>query len=465
MTLIAITIFFIYFVSLNAIYLFLLGVAAKSAATRRQQARYTDFELLAGSFLTIPLSVVIPAYNEEVGILDCVRSAVKMTFPEIEVIVVNDGSTDATLRTMLEAFSMRPIDRFYNPRLATQPVKRVYRSDTHPHVWMIDKENGGKADAMNAGCNMAKYRFVCVTDGDSIFAKDGLLRLIRQVNVDPAKVVAIGGQVRVGNGITVKEGEVTKVGSPRGMIPTFQIPEYLASFLGNRTGWSHLNSVLVISGAFGMWRKDVVYELGGFSTETTHEDIEFTFRVHRHFLTKKKPYSIVFMPDPVVWTEVPASSKTLYGQRKRWQRVVDEVAWIYRDMMLRPRYGWLGMMGYPYLVIFEIFGPFMEVAAYAFTVYLLLLGTVSVNILIAFMTFSFGLNTLTTVSGLLVEQTLFKTYPLRTLPRLFVYAILLSFGYRQFVSLARIAAMPEFLLGRKTWRRVPRRGLATVEMR
>ncbi len=452
--------FLIYFLTLNFIYFVLLILAFIGSIRRLYEAKYTDFELTARSGLTIPVSVVIPAYNEELGIVNAVYSALNSIHPEFEVIVVNDGSTDRTLAVLKQEFDLEARDIFYRQQLPTRRVRRVYRSRRYPKLWVIDKENGGKADALNAGVNLAHYRYVVTTDADSIFHPQGLLRIVRMVNLDPARIVGIGGQIRVGNGLKVEKGHVRSTRLPRRLVVNFQVIEYLSSFLGNRVGWSEINSVLVISGAFGMWRRDVFIELGGMTSDTTHEDIEFTFRVHEAFRRRRLPYRIVFIPDPIVWTEVPNNWRGLFRQRRRWQRVVNEVFWKFRRMLLDPSYGSVGLLGMPYLLIYEIFGPFIELFSYAALIAAVSLGAFELKLFLLFLIVSLGLTSSLRIASVFIEQYSFRTYPLRALPRLFLLALFENVCYHQFVSIARIPAFFDFLRGRKAWERVERRGLA-----
>lgn len=451
-------VFLVYFFSLNIMYMVLLALAFSGSVRRLFEAKATDFGLLTKSYLTIPVSVIIPAYNEEQGIVDAVYSVLQLTYPELQVIVVNDGSTDGTMDVLRSEFHLQPEDVFYPEHLETQEMSGIYRSKEFSNLWVLDKVNGGKADALNAGVNLAHYRYIVTTDADSIFEPSGLLRIGRIVNMDPAHIVGLGGQIRVGNGLEIEKGRVVSKRLPSGLAPNLQVVEYLGSFLGNRVGWSELSSVLVISGAFGMWRKDMVIELGGMTSDTTHEDLEFTFRVHDHFRGRGERYEIVFVPDPIVWTEVPTTWRGLYAQRRRWQRVVLEVFWRYRHMLLNPRYGTVGMVGMPYMLVFEIIGPFVELLSYLTVIYFFLSGLLAPRLFFLFLLVSFGLTTSVRIASVFVEQYSFRTYPMRVLPRLFALALVESVGYRQFISVARMQAFADFLRRQKTWARVPRKG-------
>jgi len=451
-------IFLVYFITINFVYLYLLVLAFSGSIKRFYEAKFTNFRLLRSSYLTVPVSVIIPAYNEEKSILDCVYSAVDIIYPEFEVIVINDGSIDTTLELLEKEFEMEPEDVFYRQDMQTEHIKGVFRSKKYPNLLLIDKENGGKADAVNAGVNLSSYRYVTIIDADSILDPHGVLRISRIINIDPAHTVAVGGQLRIANGIRVEKGKITSKRLPRRLVSKFQVVEYLGSFLGNRVGWSQINSVLVISGGYGLWRKDVFVELGGMTTETTHEDIEFTFRLHEFFHRNNMPYKIEFLPDPIVYTQVPDTWHGIFAQRRRWQRVVNEVAWRYKKMLINPRYGSVGMLGMPYLVLYESLGPFFELGGYILVIIAYILGILPLYLLLLFLLVSFGLTTVVTIASVFVEQFSFRTYSIRSLPQLFLLALFINIGYRQYVSVARLIAFFDFLLGKKSWARVPRRG-------
>lgn len=447
-----------YFLSINFLYLVLLILAFSGSVRRLFEAKFTDFELLTRSYLTIPVSLVIPAYNEDKTIINAAYSAINVIYPEFEVILINDGSTDETLKLLQEEFQLEAEDIFYRQELVTRKINRTYRSKRFPNLWVIDKENGGKADAVNAGVNLARYRYIVIADADSVFHKRGILKISRVINSDPARIVAVGGQLRVGNGLEINKGQILSKRLPRELVAKFQVVEYLGSFLGNRVGWSEINSVLVISGGYGMWRKDTFIGLGGMTSETTHEDIEFTFRIHEAYKREKIPYKIEFLPDPIVWTEVPDTWRGIFVQRRRWQRVVNEVAWKYRRMFFNPKYGSAGILGMPYLALFESLGPIVELLSYIFVAVAFIAGLLSLKLFLLFLLVSFGLTGIVRIASVFVEQYSFRTYPLRSLPQLFLLALFENLGYHQFITIARFIAFFDFLIGKKDWERIQRRG-------
>lgn len=345
-----------YFLVLNLGTVGFIAMAFRENRLRQRQARYTDLDRLIRSEATIAVSVIVPAYNEEAVIRDTVLSALASRHPHFEVIVVNDGSTDSTLRVLDESFGLELRDVFYPQPITTARVRNVYRSVSHPNLTVVDKDNGGEADACNAGINIAYYPHVLHTDADCIFEPDTLVRVVRAVNFDPRRIIGIGGQLRPSNGLQVKDGRIVDSTLPASLVARFQVIEYLSAFLTHRLAWSRLNAITVVAGGFGLWRKDVVVQLGGYATDVTHEDIELTINAHRQFRRGRVPYRIVIVPDATIWTQVPATWNGIRTQRKRWQRIVLEVLWKYRSMLFNPRYGLVGMITMPYLLFYEGLG-------------------------------------------------------------------------------------------------------------
>jgi biofilm PGA synthesis N-glycosyltransferase PgaC len=349
-----------------ALYGALLAVSLVEGRRRRREHRVEDFETLLASRFTIPVSIVAAVYNEAPVVEVSVRSFLEQDYPEHDVIVVNDGSTDDTLDRLIEAFALEPCELFRRRLFDTAEVRAIYRSTTDPRLVVVDKENGGKADALNAAINFVRYRYVCGVDGDTVLARDALLRGMRLAISDPKLVVGVTSHLAIS---TRPERLVAEpAGEKRldsGLLSNFQHLDYLRSFFNNRLGWTRLGFMMCTVGAFHIWRRDVLEELGGFSTEFTCEDIEFTFRVHEHFLRRGEPYRILSLPDSVGATEGPDTVRSLVSQRERWQRVIMETVWHYRGMAFRPRYRTVGLVGWPFYLVSEVAAPIFEVLSVA----------------------------------------------------------------------------------------------------
>jgi cellulose synthase/poly-beta-1,6-N-acetylglucosamine synthase-like glycosyltransferase len=448
----------LYFVTINLGYTVLTVFSYFRSALNSRQAKVTNFDQLSTSHLTPPISIVIPAYNEEPVIVNSVSTALEVTYPEFEIIVVNDGSTDRTLRKLIETFELEGSERPYRAALPSNYVRRVYQSKIYPNLFVMDKENGGKADALNAGVNLSRYRYVCNTDADTLFEKESLLHIVRPVARDPRRVVAVGGQVRVGNGFLVQGGEIVSRGLPKQLLPLLQIIEYMRTFLGNRVGWSSLNAMLLISGAFGFWRRDLLISVGGFNRDITGEDLELTMRFHRVLRARNEEYQVASLPDPVCWTEAPQDLRSYYQQRNRWHRVLLESYWSHRDMLLNPAYGTVGMLAMPYYLFFEILGPFMEVFSYLVVFVGFGLGVLEVETMMLFLLLAVGYTTFLNLAALVIEELHYQTYTASEMLRLVIVGFADNLGYRQLTMLIRVVATFDWLRGTKAWGEMSRSG-------
>ena len=331
--------------------------------------RYDDFK---------PISIVVPAYNEQNGIIDSVKSLLQLEYPEYQVIVVNDGSTDDTLKILFEQFSIRQVAFTPYTQLESQTIKAVYMSAEYPSLVVVDKENGGKADAINAGVNVAKNPLVTVIDADSILERDCLLKIVRPFMEDE-NVVAVGGTIRIANGCTIKQGTVMDIGLSKSWLARFQVVEYLRAFLFGRNGFEALNGILIISGAFSCFRRDALIKIGGYRVGCIGEDMEIIVRMQKGVQENKLlKLRVTFIPDPVCWTEAPEKLKVLRSQRTRWQKGTVDSLILHSSLFLNMRYGWLGTVIFPYFTIFEMLGPFIEITGYFVFLISILFNIVSI---------------------------------------------------------------------------------------
>jgi cellulose synthase/poly-beta-1,6-N-acetylglucosamine synthase-like glycosyltransferase len=373
---------------------------------------------------------------------------------------VNDGSKDETLQVLIESFHLYKSARAPVGALSTKPVRRVYESSDPIRLVVVDKENGGKADAINAGINMATSPLVMVVDSDSIIDRAGLLQMVKPYLEDPERVIAVGGTVRAVNDCEVHDGRVTRIRTSASNVANFQAVEYLRAFYGGRVGFSLLNSLLIISGAFGLFKREAVLEVGGFEHATVGEDMELIVRMHHHYLDRKQPYRVVYVAEPVCWTEVPQTLKILQRQRKRWQRGTVESLWRHREMLLNPRYGVVGMFAFPYFLLFEMFGPAVELLGYALTALGLVFRIISPGIALLFFSVSIVFGILLSTSAVLLEEMTTLRYPSwRDSVRLFGTAILENLWFRQLLTWWRVQGLMEGLKGKRGgWGIMERRG-------
>ena len=447
----------VYFLLLNGFYLLLYAISFVEISNYARRDIYTGLSELFTSNYAPPVSLIVPAYNEEATITASVRSFLALRYPLFEIVVVNDGSKDRTVEVLREEFGLLESDQPVRIQLKTQPIRTVYASPAE-RLRLVDKENGGKADALNAGICAANYPFVCCIDADIILEEDALLRVARPM-IDSSRVVAVGGIVRVANGCEVESGRVGKIKTPRQSLPTFQIVEYLRAFLAGRTGFSVLNCLLIISGAFGMFRRQDFIEAGGYAHDTVGEDMEVVTRIHRTLREQGEPYRISFVPDPVAWTEVPVTLRVLRRQRDRWHRGLMDTLFRHHKMLLNPRYGTVGLLAMPYFFLFEFLGPVVEILGYIAVPLSLLLGFLNVEFAVAFFLAAVGLGTLISVAAIFLEELRLHRYP-RWLDvvKLTLYGLLENFGYRQLNTVWRFLAIISFLRKNQSWGAMERRG-------
>jgi cellulose synthase/poly-beta-1,6-N-acetylglucosamine synthase-like glycosyltransferase len=455
-----------YFVVLNAIYLGFTGIAWRAITYHRHAREFSGAEEAFASPLTPPVSILLPAFNEEAGIVDSVRSLLALRFPELEVIVVNDGSTDSTLRRLAEAFELAPVRKAMRTTVLTAPLRGSYASRKHPELWVIDKENGGKADALNAGVNAARYPYFCAVDADTMLEPDALLHVAKPILDDPDLVVATGGIVRIANGCRVEHGQVVDVALPQSRLATLQVVEYLRAFLVGRMGWSRVGSLLIISGAFGLFQRSLVAVAGGYSTTTVGEDVELVVRLHRYLRERGEAYRIQFVPDPVAWTEVPEDLGSLARQRRRWQRGLAEALWRHKRVTLNPCYGVFGLLAVPSFFLIELVGPVIELIGYPAVIAGAALGYLSVTFLVAFAVVAVLVGAVLSVSALALEEFNFRRYQRgREAARLVAMSFAENLGYRQLTTIWRVLGLVDVARRRRSWGEMQRRGLGYAPVR
>ena len=434
-----------YFVALNAIYLGFAFIAiwrlrgymgGRSAAER------------VYSHLQMPISLVVPAYNEAATIATSVRALLQLRYQHFEVIIVNDGSKDETLATLIREFELTPFPEAYRVQIKTRPVRGVYRSHKYPNLRVIDKENGGsKADASNAGINAARYPIFYCGDADSILDPHALEHVVRPFLEDP-RTVACGGTVRIINGCKVRGGVLEEVGLPRNPLALVQVVEYLRAFLGGRLGWSAINGMLIVSGAFGVFHRDTVVEAGGYRHDAIGEDMDLIVRLHHLMVKRGQRYRVAFIPDPVCWTDAPEDVGTLKKQRMRWQRGLAQCLWTNRELCFMRGSRAAGWLAFPFFVVFELLSPLVEVAGLVVMGVAFAMGMMTGTGFLAFLLAAFALGLMLSTTSLLLEELSFHTYPkVRQLLALFAVSILENFGYRQVMSVWRLHALYQWLSG------------------
>ena len=454
---------FIYFMLVNGVYFFLTALAWRSMGAELRARRYMALDEVFRSPLTPGVSVLVPAFNEEAVIVESVRSLLGLRYPRHEVVVVNDGSTDGTLGALKQGFDLKPVRVALRDGIPTKTVRGTYASASYPGLLVIDKENGGRSDALNTGINSARQPYVCVVDADSLLEQDALLKVSKPILDDPQLLAATGGTIRPVNSSKVDYGRVVDVRAPKSRLATIQVLEYIRAFLVARVGWSGINALGIISGAFGLFHRSLVETVGGYWTETVGEDFELTIRLHRHLREIGEPYRIAFVSDPVCWTEVPEQLGTLGRQRRRWQRGLWEGLRRHRRMIGNPRYGIMGVFAMPYFVLFEFLSPLFALFGMLVTIGILVTGGVSGLYFISFLLVSVGLGFLLTTAALALEEFSYHRYERRRdIARLVAYAAIESVGYHQIHNVWRTIGYVDIARGKTSWGAQQRRGFATT---
>lgn len=452
-----------YFVIVNLFYFAMLLISFGAIVHYLRRHTFCDYRVIMQSEFSPAVSIIAPAYNESSTCIESTNSLMKLNYPTAEVIFVNDGSKDNTLQIMIGQYDLVRTERAYFAAIPTQEVVGIYvsRRQEYKKLIVIDKKNGGKADALNVGINVARYPLVCAIDADSILEDDALLKVAKPF-LDDERVIAVGGIVRIANGCTIERGRVIDVRLSKKLIPAFQVVEYLRAYLSGRMGWGVLNGLLIISGAFGLFRKDIVMAVGGYKHDTVGEDMELVVRMHRYCCENNIDYRVVFVPDPVCWTEAPESLKILGRQRNRWHRGLLDTLLIHKKMLFNPTYGTLGWLAFPYFLFIELLGPVLELIGYLSVLAGFWLGILNVQMLILFFVVSVIYGVMFSVGAVVLEEISFRRYPrLSDLFKLLILAVIENFGYRQITVWWRVKSFWDYFRGVKSWGTMTRVGFSS----
>jgi len=449
-----------FFVFVNVFYFSMYTISFGAIITYLRRHMFCDYRVIMQSELTPAVSILAPGYNESTTCIESVNSLLKLNYPTAEVIFINDGSKDTTLEVLIKEFDLVKTERVYIQTIPTNAVRGIYISQKpqFKNLIVVDKVNGGKADALNVGINVSRYPLVCAIDADSILEDDALLKVVKPF-LDDESVIAVGGIVRIANGCTIHRGRVTNVRLSRKLIPSFQVIEYYRAYLSGRMGWGAINGLLIISGAFGLFKRDIVMKCGGYKHDTVGEDMELVVRMHRYCIENDIPYRVDFVPDPVCWTEAPETLKILGRQRNRWHRGLLDTLLIHRKMLFNKRYGVLGLLSVPYFVLIELFGPVIEAIGYVAVGVGFYLGMINIEIFTLFFIVSVIYGVMFSISAVMLEEISFHRYPrTRDLLKLLVLGVVENFGYRQITVWWRIKAFWDYWRGVKTWGAMTRVG-------
>ena len=411
-----------------------------------------------------PISLIVPAYNEEKNILTSLESFMNLNYPLYEIILVNDGSKDKTLEKVLSKYSFEDITSTYKKnekKLSLTKIIKVY-FNKELKLTLIDKENGGKSDALNAGIDFSQHEYFCSVDADSILHPEAFNTMMLEFNNDP-KLIACGATIRVANGSKInqsKDSGFILENLPRKYIELCQYLEYTRSFMTGRVGWENFDSTMIISGAFGVFKKESVLSIDGFNIKSIGEDMDLIVRLHKYFLKENKEYKIGFIPDPLCWTEVPDNFESLSNQRNRWQRGLISSILTGDKILIKPGDNPLAKLTIPYYVLTEIFSPIIEIMSYILIALGVFIGIISIKIALLFFSVSILFSVMLTIVALLYEEKYYsKKLDRKSMLELILVSFLENLGYRQFMSYQRVKGILDHYRKRTDWGRIERHGL------
>ena len=447
-----------YMLGLNSFYALLLLLSIPELWSHWHLAEDEHLTLILGTEALPPLSILVPAHNEEMSIVESVISFLTLQYPHHEVVLVNDGSSDQTMAKLLAAYDLYEVPPAFMISVPSKPIRAFYRSRSYSKLLVIDKENGGKADALNAGLNAARFPYVLAVDADTLIEPDALLRLARPFLLGKP-VAAVGGTIRVANACVIEHGRVVEARVDKRLLPSVQVLEYLRAFLFGRLGWNRLGGNLIISGAFGLFKRAHLLAIRGYRTGSVTEDMDLVVRLHRYLREHKLPDSTTFIPDPVAWTEVPTSVKVLGRQRERWQRGLLETLWVHRDLLFNFRYGAVGLIAYPFFLFGEALSPVIELFGYIGVAAGLAFGAIDLQFVWLFLSVVVLYGMLLSVWAILLEEVSFRRYSRPSdVIRLLCASVLEAFAYRPLTLAFRLKAFWRLLRGDRRWGAMKREG-------
>jgi hypothetical protein len=461
--------FFIYAFLAISSYIILSIISTFETIDYFKKNNFVNYSKILSSNIAPSISIIAPAYNESLNIVENVRSLLSNHYANYDVIIVNDGSKDNSLELLINAYDLVNVNYLINPQLKTQPLRKGIFKSTNPafeKLIVVDKENGGKADALNMGLNISTSKYVACIDVDCLLLEDALQKMVKPfLETTTKKVVATGGVIRIANNSTIKDGKLIKVNLPNKLIEKAQILEYLRAFLLGRMAWSRLNGLLVISGAFGMFDKKIAIKVGGYDTSTVGEDMEIIVRMRRQLEEKNLNYKVAYIPDPLCWTEAPDNYKTFISQRNRWTRGTIEVLRKHRKLAFNPKYRNLGLLSYPYWLIFERFAPVIEVIGMVYFGILIALKEVKWDYALAFFILAYLFTILLSLGAIYSEELTYHQYKKRgTGAKLILISFLEPFVLHPFILYAAVRGNLDYYFNKKKkWGEMTRKGMGNIK--
>ncbi|TNE71231.1 glycosyltransferase family 2 protein [bacterium] len=454
---------FIYAVSVSIFYLAHVFFAFKGMRRYKRRKLFFDEQSFMSSDFIPPLSILAPAYNESATVVDNIRSLFSLNYPNLEIIVINDGSKDDTLQKCINTFQLVKVDFAVQYKVASNEIKAVYKSENPAfrRLVVVDKVNGGKADALNAGINILSHEYFASIDVDCIIQQDAFIHMMRPFMDSQKRVIATGGVVRIANECEFLNGNITQVRLPKAFLPRHQVVEYLRAFLMGRMAWAEINGLMLISGAFGVFDKAIVMAVGGYNKHTVGEDMELVVRMRKHMHQIKEKYEVAFVPEPLCWTEAPMSYKIFSRQRNRWTRGTIETLWTHKDLFLNPKYGVMGLISYPFWFLFEWLAPILEFSGIFLILAMTYFGLVNWYYFGLFLTLVYTFAIFVTTLSLAFEEFSFPQYrKLRYISALIFTVLTEPFVYHILNSWNAIKGNWDLWRGKKNWGEMTRTGFS-----
>jgi poly-beta-1,6-N-acetyl-D-glucosamine synthase len=440
----------------------ILGIFSAMALRKYlRKNSYINYNALVLSPLVPRITIIAPAFNESKSIIDNVRTLLSLYYNNFEVIIVNDGSTDDTFQKVVEAFELVRVNYYFDYRIPCERIKGVYKSEnpSFNRLTVIDKNNGGKADSLNAGINISRNNLIVTIDADSIIESDSVLKLVKPfLEEKERKVIGTGGVIRIVNSCEVESGHIRDIRLPKQILPRLQVLEYTRAFLLGRMAWSQLDGLMLISGAMGMFDRETVILAGGYSTKTVGEDMELVLRMRRYKAERNEKYEVTYIPDPLCWTEAPADFKSMRKQRTRWTRGLIESLWRHKRILMNPKYKRLGLLGYPYWLFFEWLSPLIAFSGIVYTIYLAIFQKLNLPFFLLLYLFVYTFAVSLSIWAVLFEEITFHKYGRkRDVLRLIAAAFVEPFFYPMHTLFALIGNI-EALGGKQGWGKATRSG-------
>ncbi|MGM1057036.1 MAG: glycosyltransferase [Bacteroidota bacterium] len=460
--------FFFYGVALTFIYFFGVLLSNRAVKRNKRRAHFLKVNDIVGATDIPSVTLVAPAYNEGLTIVDNVRSLLSIQYPFYDLIIVNDGSKDNSMELLIDKYSLEPFDAtFVTQPIPTATVNKIYKStkSQFKHLTVIDKNNGGRADAINAGINFAGTELILCTDADCIIEQDAIIKMVRPyLEEGGQEIIACGGGIGIANDSVIHNGVLKELRVPKDLIPTIQVVEYIRAFLIGRMGWGEINGLMLVSGAFGMYPRTRLIEVGGFDATTVGEDLELCIRLRIHMERIKKPYKVVYIPETLCWTEAPPDVNILIKQRDRWARGLWETMKLHKQLFLNPKFRNMGLFFYPYWLFFEFGAPIVEFLGLICIIVFGALGLINWTTAILLFTCVYLIGCIFSTVAIFLYIKNFKHYSsLKQVSELLLAAYLEPFLYHPVLLFGQMKGYYKMLFGIKSgWGTMTRKGFNTT---